>query len=57
MAHVIRMDVQRNVKLLTFNDDRYIKRGRPTKSLLEQVTENLNVSVDEFCSIALKRHF
>ena len=57
MAHIVRMDAQRNLKLLTFNDDKYAKRGRPAKSLLEQVTENLNTSVDAFCTMALKRKY
>ena len=42
--HVVRMPVGRSVKLLMFNDDKYIKRGRPTKSLLDQVVENENIS-------------
>jgi len=39
------MDIERNVNLLTFNNDKYVKRGHPVKSILEQVTENLNISV------------
>ena len=57
LAHVVRMDVERNVKLLNFNDDKCVKRGRPVKSLLEQVTENLNMTVDAFCTMALKRNY
>ena len=36
-AHVIRMDKERCIKQLMFNDDKYHKVGRTTPSLLDQV--------------------
>ena len=42
--HVIRMPLQRNVKSLLFNDDKYVLRGRPSKTLIDQVTQNEFVS-------------
>ena len=53
MAHVVRMKLSRNIKQLAFNNDHYTKRGRPIKSLLDQVTENMNMNVDGFCSYAI----
>ena len=53
VAHVIRMSVHRNVKKLTFNNDTYTRRGRPVKSLVDQVVENENV--DRFCNLVLQR--
>ena len=38
--HVIRMPFGRNVKSLLFNDDKYVLRGRPAKTLIDQVTQN-----------------
>ena len=55
VAHVIRMSVHRNVKKLTFNNDTYRRRGRPVKSLVDQVVENKNVTIDRFCNLALQR--
>ena len=37
MKHVIRMPLDRSVKMLAFNCDNYTKRGRPCKTLLDQV--------------------
>ena len=54
MAHVIRMDVERCSKKLTFNDDKYHKRGRHVKSLLEQVVTDSNTTIDGFCNLAQK---
>ena len=54
IAHVIRMKLERNVKQLTFNDDKYVKKGRPVKSLLGQVIEELNVTIDGYCNLALQ---
>ena len=36
-----------------FNSDKSVRRGRPSKSFLDQVTDNENVSVDQLCNIAL----
>ena len=54
MSHVTRMDANRSIKQLAFNDDKYTKRGRPVRTLFDQVLENLNISTDEFCTLALK---
>lgn len=53
-VHVIRMSLDRSTKMLMFNDDRYSKRGRFSKSLLDQVVANKNCSVDELCKMALR---
>ena len=45
------MPLNRNVKRLTFNDDKYSRRGRPVKSLLESVVLNELVNVDGFCNL------
>jgi len=34
MAHIIRMNIERDVKKLTFYDEKYTKKG-PVKSLLD----------------------
>lgn len=56
-SHVIRMPANRSVKLLTFNDDKYTKRGRVLKSLLDQVVDNGNFTLDNFCNLALSKKF
>ena len=53
VAHVIRMNMNRGVKQLLFNDDTCKKKGRPQKSLLEQVVENKNSTIDDFCNFAM----
>ena len=50
--HVIWMSLERNVKCLTFDDDKNVRRGRPVKSLLNQLTDNENVSIDQLCNIS-----
>ena len=54
LSHVVRMNCERSIKQLTFNNDTYKKRGRPIKTLLDQVTDELSISIDEFCTLALK---
>ena len=51
--HVIRMSQGRSLKLLMFNDDKYTKRGRPSKTLLDQVTEHSSLTIDKLCNRAL----
>ena len=53
VAHVIRMPNERSLKQLMFNDDTYRKRGRPFKTLLEQVVSDKDVSIDVFCNRSL----
>ena len=53
--HVIRMPVHRTAKLLAFNCDKYTKRGRPCKTLLDQVVDSSGLSLDELCNRALAR--
>ena len=55
VQHVIRMPVHRSVKLLAFNCDKYTKRGRPCKTLLDQVADSSGLSLDELCNRALAR--
>ena len=58
LAHIIRIEQEnKNVKKLTFNSDKYTKRGRPAKTLLDIVTGDLNTSVDAFCTMALHKKF
>jgi len=52
-SHVIRMPNERSLKQLMFNDDIYKKRGRSCKTLLEQVLNERNISLDEFCNVSL----
>ena len=51
--HVIQMSLERKVKCLTFNEDKNVRRGRPVEPLLNQVTDNENVSIDQLCNISL----
>ena len=51
--HVIRMSLERNVECLTLNGDKNVRRDRPVKSLLNQVTDNGNVTIDQLCNISL----
>ena len=55
VGHLVRMNMGRSVKKLTFNDDKYRKTGRPVPNLLEQVVSNNNVTVDAFCNIAMSK--
>ena len=55
VSHVIRMDSGRNVKRLTFNDDKFTKKGRPVKSLLDLVVEEQNTTVANFCNSSMKK--
>ena len=55
MKHVIRMPLERSVKMLAFNCDNYTKRGRPCKTLLDQVVESSGLSIDGLCNRALER--
>ena len=54
-GHLVRMNMGRSVKKLTFNDDKYRKTGRPVPNLLEQVVSNNNTTVDAFCNIAMSK--
>ena len=53
--HLIRMSQSRTPKLLLFNDDKSKRRGRPSKSLLEQVLDNELLSLDQLCNCAMKK--
>ena len=54
-AHVIRTTPDRSIKKLMFNDDRRMKAGRTTSSLLEQAADNRNETIDAFCNYAMVR--
>ena len=54
-AHVIRMAMTRTTKLLMFNDDHYTKKGRPVKTLMDQVVEHKNITLNRFCSLAMSK--
>ena len=49
--HLIRMPHNRTPKLLLFNEDKSRKRGKPSKSLLEQVLDNELLSLDQLCNL------
>ena len=51
VAHVIRIPNERSLKQLMFND--YTYRGRPFKTLLDQVVSDKDVSIDVFCNRSL----
>lgn len=53
--HVIRMSQDRSIKLLMFNDDKYTKRGRPSKTLLDQVIGHSLITLNELCNRALMK--
>ena len=55
VSHIIRMPVTRTIKLPTFNNDHYTKRGRPDKSLLEQAIEFKNVSLNQYFNLAISK--
>ena len=40
-----------------FNDDRYVLRGRLSKTLVDQGTQNENVSMDQLCNLPLGKKF
>ena len=46
LAHIVRMDCERSIKQLTFNNDIYKKRGGPIKILLDQVNRNIKIFFD-----------
>ena len=54
-AHVTRMAMTRTTKLLMFSDDHYTKKGRPVKTLMDQVVEHKNITLDRFCSLAMSK--
>ena len=49
------MNASRSLKMLAFNDDQYKKKGRPTKSLIDQVVGNFNMTLSQYCSLALSK--
>ena len=53
-GHVVRMPIERYAKQLMFNDDRYHRVGRSTPSLLEQVINHNNYTIDSFINISMK---
>ena len=54
-SHITRMSYERSLKQLMFNDDVYTKRGRSTRSLIEQVIHDRNISIDQFCALSINR--
>ena len=49
--HLICMPHSRIPKALLFNEDKYKKRGRPFKSLLEQVLKNESLTLTGFATM------
>ena len=54
-AHIVRMPCERSVKKLMFNDDKCVRPGRMHKTLLEQVLDNSNSTLDAFCNSAMQK--
>lgn len=54
-AHVVRMSCERSVKKLLFNDDKCGRPGRMHKTLLEQVLDKSNSTLDAFCNSAMQK--
>ena len=38
-----------------FNDDHYTKKGRPVKTLMDQVIENKSMNLNSFCALAMSK--
>ena len=55
-GHLVRTSMERSTKQLLFNDDRYTKVGRTVPSLLEQVVQNNNTTIEKFCNGAMSKH-
>ena len=53
-GHVVRMPVDRGIKQLMFNSDKYHRFGRTTPSLLEQVLSDNNLTVQRFINLSSK---
>ena len=53
-GHVARMPVDRGIKQLIFNSDKYHRIGRTTPSLLEQVLLDNNLTVERFINLSMK---
>ena len=53
-GHVVRMPVDRSIKQLMFNCDKYHRIGRTTPSLLEQVLSDNNLTVERFINLSMK---
>ena len=53
--HVIRMPLHGSLKKLLFNEDKNIKRGRQSKTLVELVLEHDNITLDSLCNRALSK--
>ena len=51
-GHVIRMPVDRGIKQIMFNSDKYHRIGRTTPSLLEQVLSDNNLTVERFINLS-----
>ena len=51
-GHVVRMPVDRGIKQLMFNSDKYHRSGRP--SLLEQVLPDNNLTIERFINLSMK---
>ena len=54
-THIVCMPLSRSTKLLMFTNDHNTRRGRPVKTLLDHVLKNTNMTVDQFCTLALSK--
>ena len=52
----IRTSMERSTKQLLFNDYRYTKVGRTVPSLLEQVIQNINSTINKLCNGSMSEH-
>ena len=53
-GHVVWMPVDRGIKQLMFNSDKYHRIGRTTPSLLKQKLSDNNLTVERFINLSMK---
>ena len=54
-SHVVRMSNNRCIKQLMFNDDKCCRTGRTHTTLLEQVVNNTNSTLEKFINLSMER--
>ena len=57
VGHVVWMPVDRGIKQLMFNSDKYHRIGRTTPFLLEQVFSDNNLTVERFINSSIVPNF
>ena len=54
-AHVIHMLLSRALKMLITHNDYYTRKGHPSKTLQDLIVENKNLTLNQYCSLALSK--